>query len=84
MNALEPGLPSFDVIARALRVTTSRLASEIILPTDIPPDWSPFEWDMARAAATMQGCAGLLASIAHWPQVAGWQRFLDGQQAQMI
>lgn len=83
MSAIEPGLPAFSVIERALRVTTDRLAREIVTPTDTPPEWSPFEWDMARAAATMQGCAGLLAGTGHWRGVEGWRRFLDDQHAQI-
>jgi len=83
VSALEPGLPSFSVVARALRTTTDRLAGEIRAPSDVPPDWSRFEWQMARAAATMQGCAGLLAAADHWRGADEWREFLAGQYGQI-
>lgn len=76
------GLPPFDAVARALRVTTERLARELARPRDDAPDWSAFEWDVARAVAVMQGISVALARTLRWQGPAAWQDFLARQRAQ--
>lgn len=41
-----------QAVHAALRKTTEHLAAELANPTPNAPDWSPFEWRMARAAAS--------------------------------
>jgi hypothetical protein len=77
-------MPSFGVLARALRVTTERLAREISAPGDTAPDWSEFEWDVARAAAAMQGITVLLANRLRWRGPQSWQAFLAIQSRQAV
>jgi hypothetical protein len=74
--------PSFGSIAAALRVTTERLAHEITHPHDTAPAWNPFEWDIARAAAAMQGVSVLLANTLRWQGPASWEDFLAEQRQQ--
>lgn len=75
---MEP-LPPFHVIQSALRKTTEHLARELHAPTAEAPEWTEFEWNIARAVATMQGVSVLLAKRLRWRGPAGWQEFLDEQ-----
>jgi hypothetical protein len=74
-------IPSADVVQRALRATTERLAHELAQPVGAAPEWSEFEWRAARAAAAIHGVGPLLASILKWSGPAGWQSFLADQRA---
>ena len=56
-----PHLPPMTSVAAALRATTERLAGELANPGEAPPEWSAFEWRIARAVAVMHGISGLLA-----------------------
>jgi hypothetical protein len=76
-------LPPFGVIAKALRVTTERLVREVVDPCDTAPDWSEFEWTVARAVSAMQGISGLLAVRLKWRGPVAWNDFLCEQHAQM-
>ena len=81
MNAAA-ATPPFRVVAAALRLTTERLARELTHPAADAPDWNKFEWDVARAAAAMQGISSLLAKRLTWRGPARWQNFLDAQREQ--
>jgi len=59
---------------------TERLARELADPTDSAPDWSEFEWTMARAVAAMHGISPLLSRSLRWQGPIGWTRFLDEQR----
>jgi hypothetical protein len=65
----------------ALRKITETLASELACPTQGSPDWSDFEWLIARAVAAMHGVSPLLSRALHWPGPAGWVDFLEEQRA---
>jgi hypothetical protein len=78
-NALED-LPPLAKIAAALRKTTDVLARELAVPTNEPPLWTNFEWDIARAVAAMHGVSSLLVSGLHWEGPEAWQRFLREQR----
>jgi hypothetical protein len=78
------GMPAYSVLAEALRTTTERLAREVAAPAPLPPDWSPLQWDVARAAATMQGIAVLLAHRLRWRGPDSWQNFLANQRHHAI
>ena len=81
MNTQRP-LPPFGIIEGALRLTTETLAREIAAPTDTPPGWNDFEWDVARAVCAMQGIGALLASRCRWAGPPTWTAFLHDQQRQ--
>ncbi len=72
-------LPPFDVLQRVLTQATERLARELAAPTEAPPEWSDFEWAVARAVATLHGISGLLANRLRWRGPAEWRGFLDDQ-----
>lgn len=67
-------------IDAALRKTTEVLASELAEPSETTPDWTDFEWCIARAAAAMHGVSPLLSSSLRWRGPENWQRFLDEQR----
>jgi len=66
----------------ALRKTTEALATELARPREAAPEWSEFEWRVARATATMHGVSPLLAGVLRWRGPAGWPQFLSEQRAQ--
>jgi len=76
-------LPPLKTIAAALRETTERLAHELAAPTETPPDWSDFEWVIARSAAAMQGITALLERRLRWRGPPMWTAFLAAQLEQM-
>jgi len=59
---------------------TERLARELANPTQNAPDWSEYEWTMARAVAAMHGISPLLSRSLRWQGPSGWTRFLDEQR----
>ena len=61
-------------------MVTERLARELANPTHNAPDWSEFEWTMARAVAAMHGISPLLSRSLRWQGPVGWTRFLDQQR----
>jgi hypothetical protein len=80
MNNVSPELPDFSKVAAALRGITELLAGEITSPTAQPPNWSEFEWRVARAVAAMQGVSSLLCARLRWDGPPNWRRFLEAQR----
>jgi hypothetical protein len=74
--------PSPAAIQAALRTTTERLACELGQPAEVAPDWSNFEWLIARAVAAIHGTSPLLASVLRWQGPPGWREFLQDQKVQ--
>lgn len=72
-------MPPLTLIGRALRDTTEHLAHELAHPQPIAPAWSNFDWDVARAAAAIQGIGALLALRLRWNGPSRWRQFLNGQ-----
>jgi hypothetical protein len=81
MTSAPPELPPLRVIQAALRRATETLARELPLPTATAPDWSQFEWLIARAVAAMHGVSPLLASSLRWSGPDEWRAFLTRQRA---
>jgi hypothetical protein len=84
IHAATSGAPPYREVAVTLRTTTERLARELASPTDDPPEWSSFEWDVARAAAAMQGISALLANRLRWHGPPRWEEFLREQVRQSL
>jgi len=81
--ARPPGLAaeaSRNAVQTALRKTTETLASELAQPGPVAPQWSEFEWRVARAVATMHGVSPLLSDVLRWQGPAGWAPFLIEQR----
>lgn len=74
-------LPPLPVLHGTLRRITERLASELAQSTEVAPDWSDFEWQLARAVAAMHGVSPLLATQLKWQGPPDWQTFLHSQRA---
>ena len=64
-----------------LRKITERLAGELAQPTLVAPDWSPIEWQLARAVAVIHCVSPLLSGSLRWEGPAQWRDFLAGQKA---
>jgi Uncharacterised nucleotidyltransferase len=65
----------------ALTRVTERLAHELAHPTPQAPDWSDFEWSIAKAVAAMHGVSPLLSRSLRWRGPEGWMHFLEEQRA---
>ena len=72
-------MPPVPIIEAALRATTARLLAELAQPCALAPDWSDFEWAVARAVSAMQGISGMLYSKLRWSGPPQWQAFLVDQ-----
>jgi hypothetical protein len=75
---------AFKPVATALRTTTEHLARELAQPSATPPNWTEFEWAIARSVAGMHGISTLLANNLRWPGPPAWQAFLAQQREQSI
>jgi hypothetical protein len=65
----------------SLRRITEKLAGELATPTPIAPDWSPTEWQLARAVAVIHCVSPLLAGSLRWQEPQPWRDFLSAQLA---
>jgi hypothetical protein len=77
-------LPPLPVLQAALRRITERLAHELAQPTATAPDWSDFEWQLARAVAALHGVSPLLATNLKWEGPPAWRSFLESQRAHVV
>jgi hypothetical protein len=73
-------MPPPRILQVTLRKITETLAWELASPTRTAPDWSEFEWIVARAVAAMHGVSPLLSRTLHWGGPAGWAEFLEEQR----
>ncbi|HEY4214952.1 MAG TPA: nucleotidyltransferase family protein [Steroidobacteraceae bacterium] len=71
-------------VDKALRKVTETLAQELVHSTTVAPDWSPFEWDVARAAASIHGVSALLCTRLRWQGPPKWAQFLADQSRQTL
>jgi hypothetical protein len=84
MNRTSIAIPPLAKMEAALRKTTETLAHEVAVPSEGLPDWTEFEWRIARAAAAMQGISSLLHQrLCGWGPES-WQMFLQGQWEQSV
>jgi Uncharacterised nucleotidyltransferase len=74
-------VPPPKVLQAALRRATETLARELAQPSDSAPEWSDFEWRIARAVAAIHGVSPLLSHALRWQGPADWQEFLQQQKA---
>jgi hypothetical protein len=63
-----------------LTQVTERLAHELARPTPKAPDWSDFEWSIAKAVAAMHGVSALLSRSLRWRGPEEWMYFLEEQR----
>jgi hypothetical protein len=72
--------PAPREVYAALCKVTETLARELASPGQTAPDWSDYEWSVARAVAAMHGISPLLARSLHWRGPNAWVSFLDQQR----
>jgi Uncharacterised nucleotidyltransferase len=80
MNEFRSAVPPPATLPETLRKITETLAAELACPTQRAPDWSDFEWKIARAVAAMHGVSPLLSKTLRWQGPAGWMTFLEEQR----
>jgi hypothetical protein len=74
------GAPPPTAFQGTLRKITETLAGELACPTQRAPDWSDFEWKIARAVAAMHGVSPLMSRTLLWQGPTGWMTFLEEQR----
>ena len=74
-------VPSPAELYPVLCKITERLARELASPSGIAPDWSDYEWTIARAVAAMHGISPLLSRRLPWRGPSAWSSFLDEQRS---
>jgi hypothetical protein len=80
MNEYRGAVPPPTAFQGTLRKITETLAGELACPTQRTPDWSDFEWKIAKAVAAMHGVSPLLSKTLRWQGPAGWMTFLEEQR----
>lgn len=80
MNESRDAVPPPTALQGTLRNITETLARELACSTQRAPDWSDFEWNIARAVAAMHGVSPLLSKTLRWQGPAGWRTFLEEQR----
>jgi len=73
-------VPSPTELHWTLRKVTERLARELASPGRSAPDWSDYEWTIARAVAAMHGISPLLSRSLPWRGPGIWTTFLEEQR----
>ena len=73
-------LPPLPRVELALRQATELFAAELLHPTSHCPNWTDFEWSMARAAAVLHGVSPLLAGVLRWRGPREWEQFVTQQR----
>jgi len=73
-------VPSPAELHPALCKITERLARELASPSRTAPDWSCYEWAIARAVAAMHGISPLLSRRLLWQGPDAWTMFLRDQR----
>jgi hypothetical protein len=73
-------LPPLPQVQRALVQATEYFAAELRQPGSRAPDWTGFEWSMARAAAVLHGVTPLLAGVLRWRGPEAWECFVRQQR----
>jgi hypothetical protein len=73
-------VPSAAQLHPTLCKITERLARELASPTQTAPNWSDYEWTIARAVAAMHGISPLLSRSLPWQGPDRWTTFLNEQR----
>ena len=75
-----PAVPSPSELHPTLCKVTETLARELASPSATAPDWSDYEWTVARAVAAMHGISPLLSRSLLWRGPGKWMTFLHEQR----
>jgi hypothetical protein len=77
-------VPRAAELESTLGSVTERLARELESPSECAPDWSDYEWAVARAVAAMHGISPLLAVCLPWRGPHAWTSFLQEQRSHTL
>ena len=72
--------PPPTALQGTLRKITETLAGELACSAQRAPDWSEFEWLIAKAVAAMHGVSPLLSKTLRWQGPPDWMMFLEEQR----
>jgi hypothetical protein len=75
-----PAVPSPSELHPTLCKVTETLARELASPSATAPDWSDYEWTVARAVAAMHGISPMLSRSLLWRGPGKWMTFLHEQR----
>jgi hypothetical protein len=70
---------SLRSVQSALSEATERFAAELAAPASVAPQWTEFEWTMAKAVAVLHGVTPLMESTLRWRGPPDWQQFVSEQ-----
>jgi Uncharacterised nucleotidyltransferase len=73
-------LPPLPRVQLALRQATELFAAELAHSSSQSPNWTEFEWSMARAAAVLHGVTPLLAGTLRWRGPSEWEQCVSEQR----
>jgi hypothetical protein len=73
-------LPPLPQIELGLQQATEYFAAELLSPSQRVPEWTEFQWSMARAAAVLHGVTPLLAGVLRWRGPRPWEKFVSQQR----
>jgi hypothetical protein len=71
MNESRSAVPPPMAFPGTLRKITETLAAELACSSQRAPDWSDFEWKIARAVSAMHGVSPLLSKTLRWQGPVG-------------
>ena len=67
-----------------LRKITETFARELAGAAPLAPQWTDFEWTLARAVAALHGVSPVLSRVLRWEGPAGWRPFIEAQRAHTV
>jgi hypothetical protein len=77
-------LPPPPILHAMLRKITETFARELSGAAPLAPQWTDFEWTLARAVAAMHGVSPVLSRVLRWEGPEGWRQFIDAQRAHTV
>ena len=84
MIASHHTLPPPPILHAKLRKITETFARELAGAAPLAPQWTEFEWTLARAVAAMHGVSPVLSRVLRWEGPEGWRRFIKAQRAHTV
>lgn len=80
MRAPRGGTIPPALLQRRLTHITETLAAALARSGQPMPDWTQFDWTLARAVAAMHGVSPLLSRALRWPAPGAWLDFTEQQR----
>jgi hypothetical protein len=84
MIASHQTLPPPPILHAKLRKITETFARELAGAAPLAPQWTDFEWTLARAVAAMHGVSPVLSRVLRWDGPEDWRQFIEAQRAHTL